>query len=91
MSTASDSVSTALPKHIDQLRDDPYRSLAGYVRNAGGYEKTPTAFAEFLWADFFRPRVRIGPTRADFEVAVKKALTLAGSKEASKLPGYKSA
>jgi hypothetical protein len=81
----------ALPKHIDQLRDDPYRSLAGYVRNAGGYEKTPTAFAEFLWADFFRPRVRIGPTRADFEVAVKKALTLAGSKEASKLPGYKSA
>lgn len=80
-----------IPHHLEGLRDDSYRSLAGYVRNAGGYEKTPTAFAEFLWADFFRPRVRIGPTRADFEVAVKKALALAGSKEASKLPGYKSA
>jgi hypothetical protein len=61
------------------------------MRNAGGFEKTPTAFAEFLWADFFRPRVEIGSTRADFEVAVKKALALAGSKAASKLPGYKSA
>jgi hypothetical protein len=81
----------ALPKHIDHLRDDAYRSLAGYVRNAGGYEKTPTAFAEFLWADFFRPRVKVGATRAEFEAAVKKALALAGSKEASSLPGFKSA
>jgi hypothetical protein len=80
-----------IPHHLEGLRDDPYRSLAGYVRSAGGFEKTPTAFAEFLWADFFRPRVEIGSTRADFEVAVKKALALAGSKEASKLPGYKSA
>ena len=66
--------STTFRNHLEGLRDDPYRSLAGYVRNAGGFEKTPTAFAEFLWADFFRPRVEIGSTRADFEVAVKKAL-----------------
>jgi hypothetical protein len=80
-----------IPRHIDHLRDDPYRSLAGYVRNAGGYEKTPTAFAEFLWADFFRERVKIGPTRADFDKAVQQALKLAGMPEASKLPGYKAA
>jgi hypothetical protein len=78
----------ALPKHISGLLDDPYRSLAGYVRDAGGYEKTPTAFAEFLWADFFRPRVRIGPGREDFERAVEEALTLAHSAAARRLPGF---
>lgn len=80
-----------IPDHLEKLRDDPYRSLAGYVRNAGGYEKTPTAFAEFLWADFFRPRVLIGPTRPDFHDSVDKALTLATSAAAAHLPGYKGA
>jgi hypothetical protein len=78
-----------IPDHLEKLRDDPYRSLAGYVRDGGGYDKTPTAFAEFAWADFFRPRVIIGPTRADFNDAVKKALVLASSHEAANLPGYK--
>jgi hypothetical protein len=81
----------AIPDHLQKLIDDPYRSLAGYVRNAGGYDKTPTAFAEFLWADFFRPRVVIGPTRADFDNAVQKALPLATSGAAANLPGYKGA
>jgi hypothetical protein len=78
----------AIPNHLVELRDDPYRSLAGYVRVAGGYDKTPTAFAEFLWADFFRTRVTIGPTRTDFNDAVQRALVLAASKDAAGLPGY---
>jgi hypothetical protein len=78
-----------IPDHLEKLRDDPYRSLAAYVREAGGYDKTPTAFAEFLWADFFRARVVIGPTRADFNNSVQKAMTLAASGEASQLPGYR--
>jgi hypothetical protein len=78
-----------IPNHLQELRDDPYRSLAGYVRDAGGYDKTPTAFAEFLWADFFRTRVVIGPTRADFDKAVSEALALAKSAAAAQLPGYK--
>lgn len=79
-----------IPGHLEKLRDDPYRSLAGYVRNAGGYQKTPTAFAEFLWADFFRPRVIIGPTRQAFQQSVDEALKLAISPAAAHLPGYKS-
>jgi len=79
----------AIPDHLGKLIDDPYRSLAGYVRDAGGYDKTPTAFAEFQWADFFRPRVVIGSTRADFLSAVAAALKLAASPEAAQLPGYK--
>lgn len=76
-----------IPRHIDKLIDDPYRSLAGYVRERGGYEKTPTAFAEFVWADFFRARIAIGPKRSDFDVAVEQALTLAHSPAAKTLPG----
>jgi hypothetical protein len=78
-----------IPNHLGKLIDDPYRSLAGYVRDAGGYDKTPTAFAEFQWADFFRTRVTIGPTRADFDNAVRRALVLAATKQAAYLPGYK--
>jgi hypothetical protein len=81
----------SLPKHIDGLVDDPYRSLSGYVRNAGGFEKTPTAFAEFVWADFFRNRIRIGPSRSDFEHAVAEALVMAHSAAASHLPGFTAA
>jgi hypothetical protein len=79
----------AIPNHLEKLSDDPYRSLAGYVRNAGGFTKTPTACADVLWADFFRPRVTIGPTRADFNESVAAALKLAASGEAAHLPGYK--
>ena len=78
-----------IPDHLEKLLDDPYRSLAGYVRDAGGYEKTPTAFAEFQWADFFRPRVVIGPTLPDFHQSVGEATKLAASPAAAHLPGFK--
>jgi hypothetical protein len=81
--------SSAIPKHLEELRDDVYRSIAGFVRSAGGYDKTPTAFAEFLWADFFRHRIVVGPTHEDFQRAVDAALALARSAEARALPGYR--
>lgn len=80
---------TDIPDRLDKLIDDRYRSLAGYVRDAGGYDKTPTAFCEFQWADFFRPRIAIGPKRADFDACVPAAVKLATSPEAAHLPGYK--
>jgi len=82
---------TAIPKHLEELRDDIYRSVAGFVRNAGGYDKTPTAFAEFLWADFFRQRIVVGPAHEDFQRAVAQALVLARSPAACDLPGYRGA
>jgi len=45
--------------HIKDLVNDPYRSLAWEVRARYGYGKSPHAFAEFLWADFFRIRIII--------------------------------
>ena len=47
----------ALPPHIKDLRNDPYRGLAWYVRMHFGYDKMPADFAEFQWAQFFRMRV----------------------------------
>jgi hypothetical protein len=32
--------------------NDPFRGLAGELRNKGGYAKDLTPFEEFLWADF---------------------------------------
>jgi hypothetical protein len=43
-----------LPKSVADLVDDPFRSLAGELRRAGGFAKETTTFSEFLWADFFR-------------------------------------
>ena len=41
-----------LPKTVAGLIDDPFRSLAGELRRAGGFAKDTTPFSEFLWADF---------------------------------------
>ena len=43
--------------HIKHLANDPYRSLAWEVRSRYGYAKSPHAFAEFIWANFFRARI----------------------------------
>lgn len=46
-----------LPKHIKDLKHDPYRSLAWIVREHHGYLKNNAPFSEFKWANFFRTRI----------------------------------
>lgn len=77
-----------LPRHIGKLADDPYRSLAGEVRRAGGYAKTSTPYAEFLWADFLRDRIGANKVTNKFAEAFGKALALVRSSAASHLPGF---
>ena len=77
-----------IPDCLGKLVDDVYRSLAGYVRDKGGYDKTPTAFAEFVWADFFRRNIAIETVHADFHTAVQAGLSLAQSKMAKSIPGF---
>ena len=79
---------TALPKSLKKLRDDPYRSLAGFVREAGGFLKVQTPFAEFLWADYYRERIRKKLLRKNFHKALRDAISTASHKDASGLPGY---
>jgi hypothetical protein len=77
-----------IPPDLEGLVDDVYRSLAGFVRDAGGFDKTPTAFAEFVWADFFRRNIAVELVRADFHAAVQLAMPLAQGHLAHRLPGY---
>ena len=79
---------TAIPKHLEHLKDDPYRSLAGELRRAGGFAKDVTPFSEFLWADFFRSRLPLDGKQRDVARALPKALKLACSQEARYLPGW---
>ena len=78
-----------LPKSVDLLRDDPYRSLAGAVRKAGDYDKSDEPFAEFQWADFFRSRVSLQDLQDHFHKTVKAAGELAHTHEAKHLPGFR--
>jgi hypothetical protein len=77
-----------IPKRLSGLVDDPYRSLAGELRRAGGFAKDTLPFSEFTWADFLRRRVDAKLVRADFDAAVARALKLAKSPAASHLPGW---
>lgn len=77
-----------IPKAVTGLVDDPYRSLAGELRRAGGFSKETTPFSEFLWADFLRRRIKRKRIEKSFEGAVEKALILARSGDAAYLPGW---
>jgi len=77
-----------LPKHVEDLVDDPYRSLAGELRRAGGFAKEVTPFSEFLWADFLRRRIKRKQADTRPEAALAAALHLAKSADAAYLPGW---
>jgi hypothetical protein len=77
-----------IPKTIAGLKDDPFRSLAGALRRAGGFAKDTTPFSEFLWADFFRRRMKRKLVVDDFDTAMKQAMKLAKDQDARYLPGW---
>jgi hypothetical protein len=77
-----------MPKHVYELEDDPYRSIAGLVREAGGYEKTTVPLEEFRWADLFRAFIAAPATDDEFDAAVRRGIDIARSESAIGLPGF---
>ncbi|HUK07845.1 MAG TPA: ParB-like protein [Stellaceae bacterium] len=77
-----------IPKAVMDLIDDPFRSLAGELRFRGGFAKDTTPFSEFLWADYLRRRVKRKAVDRNFDRALKQAMKLAKSEDASYLPGW---
>jgi hypothetical protein len=77
-----------IPKSLTKLEDDPYRALAALVRNDGGFAKDQAPFVEFLWADFFRPRITARAIKKDSVRATREGVRLAQSSEARYLPGW---
>jgi hypothetical protein len=77
-----------LPKSISDLKDDPFRSLAGELRRLGGFAKDTTPFSEFLWADFLRRKLSRKAVDANFDKAIERGMAFAKSKDAIYLPGW---
>jgi len=87
-----------LPTSVKDLSNNPFRSLAGAVREACGFEKGDKSssgddYLEFQWADYFRTHwAQTGIPAKDidtnFEGAANAALHLAVQKDAAALPGY---
>src|SRR5260370_39969113 len=63
-----------IPKSIGDLVDDPFRSLDGELRRAGGLAKDTTPFSEFLWADFLRRRIKRKLVENDFDHPLQRPL-----------------
>jgi len=78
-----------MPQTIDNMQDDPFRSLAGAVKRAGGYAKVEVPFSEFKWADFLRCRIPRELLDRDFNQALAVAMHLAKGAEASAMPGWR--
>lgn len=79
---------SAIPKRIHQLKDDPFRSLAGAVRTAGGYAKETMPFMEFIWADYFRKAFRARDIRNHWKRTLAEAVALAREHDAHFMPGW---
>ena len=54
-----------MPRRFEDMQDDPYRSLSGDVRDAGGFAKAEEPFLEFLWANYFRGLVPLRLVKSD--------------------------
>ncbi len=78
---------SALPGSVMRMEDNPFRSLAYFVREKGGYRKTKIPFAEMYWALFFQANMKIDPAPWGFEKAIEEAYDLARSDKAVGLPG----
>jgi len=73
---------------IEDIKNDPYRSLAGIVRDKGGFKKLDIPFMEFEWADFFRGRMDMPGKKISWKRAIEQGMKLARSDAAKALPGY---
>ncbi|MBN9262359.1 MAG: chromosome partitioning protein ParB [Hyphomicrobium sp.] len=77
-----------IPKSLEGLADDPFRSLAGELRRTGGFAKVETPFVEFLWADFLRRHIDAALLDKDMEKALTQAQMVARTLAARYLPGW---
>jgi len=68
-----------IPSSISGLKDDPFRSLAGALRRAGGYRKDQALFSEFAWADFLRGFILAADLDDEFDEALQAALLVSQS------------
>lgn len=79
---------SAIPKHISELTDNVWRSLARAVRGKA-FNNQDTPFQEFIWGDYFRTFMSHRLLEQDFILATHVATKVAHLVEAEDLPGYR--
>lgn len=79
-----------LPKHIGELPDYPYRTLAGQLQDAGYFSKKDQVyFVEFAWTSWLGQQMDWQVVNAaNLGDRLSQAKRLACSSKASTLPGY---
>ena len=77
-----------IPSRLLEMENDPYRSLAGFVRMGGAFNKTLTPYVEFLWANYFRSLIKPKLLHVDFAKALRVGMHFAMDPRASNLPGF---
>jgi hypothetical protein len=79
-----------LPRSVADMPDDPYQSLAAFLRAAGVFENPGEFNAKFAWADYLRKYVTGNSTTIEgFAEMLAMAFHIANTEEASALPGYR--
>jgi hypothetical protein len=79
---------SAVPRDLFLLEDDPWRTLAARVRDAGGCDEWQGAAAELVWANYLRLRVPSDLLATDVSQAVRLGCEHARSPAAQRLPGW---
>ena len=77
----------AIPDHVRDLTDNPWRTLARKVRGKA-FEDLDTPFQEFMWGDYFRSFMSRRLIETDVDIAADLAKKLARLGEAQDLPGW---
>ena len=77
-----------IPQVISSLKDDPYRRLVGLIRKLGGFAKDDAPYSEFLWADYFRDKIKKKLIESSLEQAIQLGLEIAKLPQARYLPGW---
>ncbi len=77
-----------LPHYIWDLQDDPMRSLAGFARKAGAFDKSFVPYSEFAWANYLRDKITPQMLEENLEQAIIKACELCVDEQAKGIAGY---
>ncbi|TCF97607.1 hypothetical protein BZM26_30475 [Paraburkholderia strydomiana] len=78
-----------LPESVEAIPNDPFQSLAAFVRTAGVFENPGEFNAKFAWADFLRGHVALRPATVDgFALMLAEAFAASRLPEARQLPGF---
>lgn len=78
-----------MPICLEDLQDDPFRSLAAAVLALGGFSKPEEPFYEFIWANHFRRHFDLADLQnGRFQKTAKKASLLARKDKSKFMPGW---